>query len=81
VDGTDLVRDWAAGTPGKLQPINALLAGVNMVSVDAIGVTLFGADPLGRWPSATGDSYLRLAHERGWGQADPTAIRVARVAL
>jgi uncharacterized protein (DUF362 family) len=75
VDATDIVRGWAAGQPGKLTPLGALIAGRSMVSVDAIGVTLFGADPLARWPCSAGDSYLRIAHEQGWGVADPRLIQ------
>jgi uncharacterized protein (DUF362 family) len=81
VDGTDLVRNWAAGRPGNLSPLGVLVAGVSMVSVDAVCVTLFGDDPLARWKCATGDSYLRVSQERGWGEADPSRLRIARVNL
>jgi len=74
IDGTEIVRDWAAGSPGKLTRSDTLLAGTSMVSTDAIGVTLFGDDPLGEWRCATRASYLRLAHDRGWGVADPAQI-------
>ena len=75
VDATDIVRGWAAGQPGRLTPLDALIAGTSVVSVDAIGVTLFGADPLARWRCSVGDSYLRIAHEQGWGVADPRLIK------
>ncbi len=81
VDGTDLVRDWAAGRPGSLTPLGVLVAGVSMASVDAVSVTFLGEEPLGRWKCDTGDSYLRVIQERGWGQADPTRLRIARINL
>lgn len=79
VDGTDLVRHWAAGRPGQLSPLGVLIAGVAMVSVDAVGVSFYGENPLGKWKCDTGDSYLRVSQERGWGEADPSRLRIARV--
>jgi len=86
VDGTHLVRDWAAGRPARLTRADILLAGVNMVSVDAIAVTLFDDDPLGHWTCGWSgnpieEQYIAYAHRQGWGKGHPSSIRLVRVEL
>lgn len=48
---------------------NLILAGADQVAVDATAARLMGFDPLGL-------KFLRLAHERGLGCADPREIEV-----
>lgn len=50
---------------------NALLASTDPVALDAVVARLLGFDPLRDLP------YLRLAHERGLGVADPRTIDLA----
>jgi uncharacterized protein (DUF362 family) len=81
IDATDLVEGWAAGHPGKLTRLNVLIAGTNMATADAIGLTFFGKNPLSDWQCAAGDNYLRLAHQAGWGKADLREINFRQVGL
>jgi uncharacterized protein (DUF362 family) len=82
IDATDRVENWAAGDPNaKLTRLDTLIAGINMVSVDAIGMTLFGVDPLADWSCATGGNYLRIAQQAGWGKADLRQISLVNVSL
>lgn len=86
VDGTHLVRGWAAGRPANLTRADILLAGVNMVSVDAVAVTLFDDNPLGYWICGWDghpiqEQYIAYAHRLGWGNAEPSSIRLVRVEL
>lgn len=48
---------------------NVILASADQVAIDAVAATLMGFDPLSI-------KYLRLAHERGLGKADPREIEV-----
>lgn len=70
VDMTDLVRDWSAVKAGTLERMNAIVAGTDMVSVDAYCVGIFGEDPLGTWKSSPIDNYVRMMHEEKIGNAD-----------
>ncbi|MCX7597349.1 MAG: DUF362 domain-containing protein [Armatimonadetes bacterium] len=84
VDATHVVRDWAAGRPATLTRADTLIAGVNMVSVDAVGVTLFDDDPLGHWicgwnGNPIQEQYIAYAHRMGWGPADLSSVRLLRV--
>lgn len=86
VDGTHIVRDWAAGRPATLTRADVLLAGVDMVSVDAAAVNLFDDDPLGRWICGWGDDpiqeqYTAYARRMGWGNADIVTLRLRRISV
>ena len=81
IDATDLVRGWAAGKPGRLSRLDALVVAPDLFAADAVAVTLFGDDPLARWKCACGDSYLRIAHAEGLGVADPTELNIRRIDL
>ena len=70
VDMTDLVRDWSAVKAGTLERKNAIVAGTDMVSVDAYCIGIFGEDPLGEWKSSPIDNYIRMMHEEKIGNAD-----------
>ncbi len=70
VDMTDLVRDWSAVKAGTLERRNAIIAGTDMVSVDAYCIQIFGEDPLGVWKSSPIDNYIRMMHEERIGNAD-----------
>jgi len=58
--------------PRTMVPVeqNLILAGADSVAIDAVAARLMGFDPLSI-------RYLRLAHERGLGVADPAGIEVA----
>ncbi len=75
VDATDKVEGWAAGRPGRLTRLDTLVAATNMVSADAVGLTLFGKDPL------RDCGYVRLADQMGWGVGDPSFIEVVEADL
>jgi uncharacterized protein (DUF362 family) len=82
IDGTDIVENWAAGQrKARLTRIDTIIAGKNMVTTDAIGMTFFGLNPLDDWKCATGDNYIRLSHRAGWGNADLKTIRVKEVSV
>lgn len=81
VDMTDLVRDWSAERPGKLEPKNTIIAGTNMVSVDAYCVKMFGENPLGNWKSASIDNYIRMMHEAGIGNANIQTFSIIKSVL
>ncbi|MHB8078612.1 MAG: DUF362 domain-containing protein [Candidatus Krumholzibacteriia bacterium] len=68
MDGT--VCGNGAG-PRTMRPVNRniLLAGADSVALDATAARLMGFDPLGI-------PYLRMAHERGLGVADPRHIEL-----
>lgn len=67
LDGTIGMEGWYAcfGVPLNL---NTVVAGRNVVAVDAVGAYLMGFDPL-RLPSIYKNP-IKLAHERGLGIAD-----------
>jgi uncharacterized protein (DUF362 family) len=82
IDGTDIVENWAAGRrKARITRIDTLIAGTNMVTTDAIGMSFFGLNPLADWKCATGDNYIRLSHRLGWGNADLSTIRVKKVSV
>jgi hypothetical protein len=63
---------------GPIQ-LHVLLAGLNTVCVDAVGVAVMGFDPMadrGTAPFETCDSTLRLAEELGVGTRDLKRIEV-----
>ena len=51
------------------KPVNYLLASADSVALDAVAARMMGFDPLSI-------PYLRMAHERGLGCGDPTAVEV-----
>ena len=58
--------------PRTMAPVeqNLILAGSDSVAIDAVAARIMGFDPLSI-------RYLRLAHERGLGVADPAGIEIA----
>jgi uncharacterized protein (DUF362 family) len=68
VDGL-IGRDGTAFNEGDNYPLGWTLIGENEVQVDAIGTHLMGLDP-------TQTPYLRFAHDRGFGEIDPSKIEV-----
>ena len=81
VDMTDLVRNWSAERPGILEPKNMIIAGTDMVSVDAYCIKIFGEDPLGNWESASIDNYIRLMHEAKIGNANISNFSIKKIIL
>lgn len=69
MDGT-VVGDGAGPRTMVPREGNLILASADSVALDAVAARLMGYDPLGI-------PYLRLAHERGLGVADPRAIELA----
>jgi uncharacterized protein (DUF362 family) len=57
--------------PRAMQPVvtNFILAAADQVAIDALAAKMMGFDPMGL-------DYLRLAHERGLGVADPKEIEI-----
>jgi uncharacterized protein (DUF362 family) len=72
VDGL-IGRDGTAFNEGDNYPLGWTLIGENEVHVDAIGTYLMGLDP-------TQTPYLRFAHDRGFGEIDPSKIPVIDLA-
>ncbi len=68
MDGT-VVGDGAGPRTMVPREGNLILAGADSVALDATAARLMGYDPLGI-------RYLRLAHERGLGVADPREIEL-----
>ncbi|MGH7318060.1 MAG: DUF362 domain-containing protein [Candidatus Rokuibacteriota bacterium] len=68
MDGT-IVGDGAGPRTMVPREGNLILAGADSVALDATAARLMGYDPLGI-------RYLRLAHERGLGVADPREIEL-----
>jgi len=68
MDGT-VVGDGAGPRTMVPREGNLILAAADPVALDAVAARLMGYDPLGI-------PYLRLAHERGLGVADPRAIQL-----
>ena len=60
--------------PRTMYPVqkDIILASADQVAIDAVAAKLMGFDPLGI-------RYLRLAHERGLGTADPRDIKVTGI--
>lgn len=80
VDMTDLVRDW--WTPRlKLEPKNTIIAGTNMISIDAYCVKIFGENPLGTWRLSSIDNYIRMMHEAGIGNANIETLSLIKTVL
>jgi uncharacterized protein (DUF362 family) len=82
VDGVETIRggegEWNQGVE-KMSP-GLLLAGRNMVAVDAVGAAVMGYDPRGTRDTGTfvrGDNTLLLAEAKGLGTADLDKIEVA----
>jgi uncharacterized protein (DUF362 family) len=65
MDGTT-----ASDGPARPQIKNAIVASGDVVALDAVATRLMGGDPL------RDVKYLRLAHERGLGVADPREIEL-----
>ncbi len=64
------------GTPIET---GVLLAGDNVVSTDAVGMTVMGFDPLGDYPNHPHwyrRNSIRLAHDAGLGTANPAEITI-----
>ncbi len=68
MDGT-VVGDGAGPRTMVPREGNLILASADSVAIDAIAARLMGYDPLGI-------PYLRMAHERGLGVADPREIEL-----
>jgi uncharacterized protein (DUF362 family) len=68
MDGT-VVGDGAGPRTMRPREGNLILASADSVALDAIAARLMGYDPLAI-------PYLRIAHERGLGVADPRAIEL-----
>jgi uncharacterized protein (DUF362 family) len=68
MDGT-VVGDGAGPRTMRPREGNLILASADSVALDAVAARLMGFDPL-RIP------YLRMAHDRGLGVADPRAIEL-----
>jgi hypothetical protein len=68
MDGT-VVGDGAGPRTMLPREGNLILASADSVAIDAIAARLMGYDPLGI-------PYLRMAHERGLGVADPREIEL-----
>ena len=68
MDGT-VVGDGAGPRTMLPREGNLILASADSVAIDAIAARLMGFDPLGI-------PYLRMAHERGLGVADPREIEL-----
>jgi uncharacterized protein (DUF362 family) len=68
MDGT-VVGDGAGPRTMWPREGNLILASADSVAIDAIAARLMGYDPLGI-------PYLRMAHERGLGSADPRGIEL-----
>jgi uncharacterized protein (DUF362 family) len=81
----DGVRSMAGGEGSWIEGVSAvrpglLVAGLNPVCTDAVGMALMGFDPMadrGTPPFETSDSTLRLAEELGVGTRDLSRIEVA----
>ncbi len=69
MDGT-VVGDGAGPRTMLPREGNLILASADSVAIDATAARLMGYDPLGI-------AYLRMAHERGLGVADPREIELA----
>ena len=81
IDMTDLVRDWSADQPGKLERLNAIIAGKNFVSVDAYAISLFGEDPLGEWLHSASGNYIHVLQDAGLGNANIESINISKINL
>ncbi len=68
MDGT-VVGDGAGPRTMVPREGNVILASADSVAIDAVAARLMGYEPLGI-------PYLRMAHERGLGVADPRAIEL-----
>jgi uncharacterized protein (DUF362 family) len=68
MDGT-VVGDGAGPRTMRPREGNLILASADSVALDAVAARLMGYDPLAI-------PYLRMAHERGLGVADPRAIEL-----
>jgi uncharacterized protein (DUF362 family) len=69
---------WA---PEPMSPVHpgVLLAGLNPVNTDAVGLSVMGFDPMadrGTFPFLTSDNMLRLAEDAGLGTRDLKRIEV-----
>jgi uncharacterized protein (DUF362 family) len=81
----DGVRSMAGGEGSWISGVSPvrpgiLVAGLNPVSTDAVGMALMGFDPMadrGTPPFETSDNTLRLAEELGVGTRDLSRIEVA----
>jgi uncharacterized protein (DUF362 family) len=81
----DGVRSMAGGEGSWIEGVSPvrpglLVAGLNPVSTDAVGMALMGFDPMadrGTPPFETSDSTMRLAEELGVGTRDLSRIEVA----
>jgi uncharacterized protein (DUF362 family) len=86
VDGVETIRggegEWNQGV--EIMKPGVMLAGRNMVSVDAVCCAVMGYDPRatrGQGPFVRGDNTLLLAEQAGLGSADLAKIEIAGLPL
>jgi uncharacterized protein (DUF362 family) len=81
IDGIETINRGEGGWIPRARPIqpNLLIAGLNPVCTDAVGMALMGFDPMadrGTPPFENRDNTLRLAEELGVGSRDLKRIEV-----
>jgi len=62
------------GNLADVQTMNTMVAGVNSVSIDAFGATLFGLQPIDL-------EFLRVAHQRGLGEITLGNLSIKEIVL
>jgi uncharacterized protein (DUF362 family) len=77
IDATRVLSDGGPGGPGKVIPLNKIVASADMVAADAMAVEL--GTWYGRRFKASQVKHIKEAHERGLGNMDTAAQVVKEV--
>ncbi len=79
IDATRILSDGGPGGPGKVIPLDTIIASTDFVAADAMAVEL--GTWYGRSFKASQVKHIRLAQERGLGRMDTSALRVGRITV
>jgi uncharacterized protein (DUF362 family) len=78
-DATRALVTRGPGGPGRVETPDAIVAGTKMTTVDAYTLTLAKWYNKGfTWNEVP---HLKLAHEQGFGEVDPSKMNVKRITL
>ena len=77
VDASRLLSDNGPGGPGKVIPLKRIIASTDMVAADAMAVEM--GTWYGRKFKADQVKHIKMAHERGLGNMDVSALRIVEV--
>jgi uncharacterized protein (DUF362 family) len=77
IDASRILSEGGPGGPGKVIPMNKIIASTDMVAADSLAVEL--GTWYGRKFKAQQVKHIRLAHQRGMGNMDVASLKIKEV--